>query len=484
MSMRQTVGMLPPQSIKSFRRDERGVVAVTFGLLGFVIMTFVGAGVDTARWVQARRTTINAMESATLAGLREYQESGDRTKAEALAQKNYEANVLKRSSVVNDNVSFSLDTSGNLIKMKAKGNAKFETNFLRVIPGLETIFVVKTDESENPISELAIGENSGTSLEVSMMLDVTGSMSESDGSGGTKLKAMKDAAKKLIDIVVWDDQSQYTSKVALVPFSEGVNLGATRASAARTSGTPSSFSARNMNSSGNSTWYLTNDCVVERTGSERYTDASYTTARVTPHYVRSSNRACPTTAAVVPLSSNRTTLKNSIDTYTASGVTSGQIGTAWAWYTLSPNFNALWGNSASNARPYADLSLKNDKGRAILNKIAVLMTDGAYNTQFCNQTGFIGIPDQNSGAVSNSNKGRCTSPNGRANDQALALCSGMKAKGITVYTVGFMVGTNEKNLLTQCATSPSHFYDARNGAQLEQAFTDIAYKLVPPFVSH
>ncbi len=33
------------------------------------------------------------------------------------------------------------------------------------------------------------------------------------------------AAKDLIDIVVWDDQSKYTSRVALAPFSAAVNVG-------------------------------------------------------------------------------------------------------------------------------------------------------------------------------------------------------------------------------------------------------------------
>ncbi len=33
---------------------------------------------------------------------------------------------------------------------------------------------------------------------------------------------MKDAANDLVDIVVWADQSKYTSRVAIVPFSGDV----------------------------------------------------------------------------------------------------------------------------------------------------------------------------------------------------------------------------------------------------------------------
>src|SRR5262249_47712992 len=59
----------------------------------------------------------------------------------------------------------------------------------------------------------------GTNLEISMMLDVTGSM------GGQPILDLKSAAKDLIDIVVWGDQSKYTSRVALAPFAPAVNVG-------------------------------------------------------------------------------------------------------------------------------------------------------------------------------------------------------------------------------------------------------------------
>ena len=45
----------------------------------------------------------------------------------------------------------------------------------------------------------------------------------------TKIQAVQSAAKDLIDIVVWSDQSQYYSRVALAPFAEAVNVGTTLA---------------------------------------------------------------------------------------------------------------------------------------------------------------------------------------------------------------------------------------------------------------
>ena len=51
-----------------------------------------------------------------------------------------------------------------------------------------------------------------------MMLDITGSMS------GQKLTDLKTSASDLINIVVWKDQSKFTSKVAIVPFSEDMRM--------------------------------------------------------------------------------------------------------------------------------------------------------------------------------------------------------------------------------------------------------------------
>ncbi|MBX9925021.1 MAG: pilus assembly protein, partial [Hyphomicrobiaceae bacterium] len=386
--------MLERQSpFRRFTRDEDGVVAITMALVTFVIFVFTGAGIDTTRWLQARRASIDAMEAATLAGLREYQESGSKTKAEAQALASYKGNTRSRIPVKSDNVSFELVDNGSTIKMISKGNALYQTAFLSLVPGLETLPVVKMDATENPVSELAVGQNSGTSLEVSLMLDITGSMGSSAGNGKTKLQTMKDAAKKLIDIVVWDDQSKYTSKVALVPFAEAVNLGNTRAASARLATAPTQTTVRNMNSSGTTTWRRTPNCVVERTGTNAFTDVAYTAAGITPNYTTSGS--CTTLGQLMPLDSDRNALKATIDAFTASGATAGQIGTAWAWYTLAPNFNPLWGNAKHNARPYSDINLKNEKGRQVLNKIAVLMTDGEYNTQYCNSgttsTSFIGM---------------------------------------------------------------------------------------------
>ena len=115
-----------------------------------------------------------------------------------------------------------------------------------------------------------------------MMLDITGSMS------GQKIVDLKLAAKDLVDIVVWADQSEYTSRIALVPFSERVNVGS-YAQAVR--GRPpqrlqSGLGSFNKQGGGTANWYQIGTCATERTGFDAYTDEPPSTAPVGHNYSR------------------------------------------------------------------------------------------------------------------------------------------------------------------------------------------------------
>lgn len=76
----------------------------------------------------------------------------------------------------------------------------------------------------------------------------------------------------------------------------------------------------------------------------------------------------------------KTLLTSTLDSIQATGNTVGQFGPPWAWYNLSPNWNSVF-STASEANPYSLLSQLNRKGKPLLEKIAVLMTDGKHNSQ-------------------------------------------------------------------------------------------------------
>jgi Flp pilus assembly protein TadG len=201
-------------------------------------------------------------------------------------------------------------------------------------------------------------------------------------------------------------------------------------------------------------------CVTER-HANAFTDAAPTASYLGRNYPHSSNPCITNT--IVPLTSNKPALKAAVNSLVAAGSTAGHIGVAWAWYLVAPNFGYLW---PENSRP-AQYRARN------LLKAVVLMTDGEYNTVYCN--GVISR-SSTSGSGNSYYHNNCNAPNGDAYAQARANCAAMKLAGVRVYTIAFdLVDSNAaRTLMAECATSVETTYVASGGLQLREAFADIA----------
>jgi len=463
-----------------FARDKRGSTAIIFGLTIYPIFLTIGLAVDYGRAVGARNQMQQILDSAALAGGRAAQ-TFDASNSEyasakdaAIGEATKYFNQMGVSQTVSKSIALTSHNSSQT-EFEFTATAWVQTPFLNAagiiksepaLPGAPQGCEASWWNCQRVTSKAtalveAGGSNDGTSLEVSMMLDITGSMS------GSKITDLKAAAKDAVDIMVWADQSQTTSRIALVPFSEDVRL-PTLSSFQQAVGTANVSTGtttpalKRVDQHGY--WFNQPNghyCVVERPGADRYTDKSPTSGGfVLPNRIYSAwSQTCavPTSAALMPLTSNKTQLKDRIDALTIGGGTAGHIGTAWAWYTLSPDWKDLWAAEENKPKAY---------GTEKLRKIAILMTDGDYNTQYSAKgikTSVFSTP--------------LTSVNGSSNTQALALCEGMKAKNIEVFTIGFMVSSSAETMLKTCATDHAHYYSAANGEALRMAFRDIALKI-------
>ncbi|MGA7117565.1 MAG: VWA domain-containing protein, partial [Hyphomicrobium sp.] len=195
-------------------------------------------------------------------------------------------------------------------------------------------------------------------------------------------------------------------------------------------------------------------CVTERQGAERYTDAvpgsgSYVgvfnpSSTNLPDQYSSSTNNC-TIPQIMTMTTEKQSLKDRIDTFVPLSGTAGHVGTAWSYYMLSPEWNRFWSEGHLDVAEY-------DNTNTI--KAAVIMTDGEYNSNFSSPT---------------------------ASTQAIAICTEMKAKGITVYTIGFDMSTNvndpARRTLMDCA-SPDKYYFPYDGNALKTAFNEIGNSLV------
>jgi Flp pilus assembly protein TadG len=505
---------------RRFLGDRSGSVAMTFGLLVIPLTAFIGLAVDFGKAYSVNSHTQSALDGAALAAGRVAQvETTDIiNKASAAATAYF--NQGKPTNVVSSTIVFSPNADKTQFTVTATSWVR--TPFLGVLNSLFN----KGSQAGAPAScqgnyygcvqlhttstaELKVGGNGGSNVEVSLMLDVTGSMC----SPCTKIQAVQSAAKDLIDIVVWDDQSQFTSRIGLAPFAEAVNVGTTLAPLVRgavtnnAQGSPQVLNCASMTNtatqptnkwikypqatsntckdSGNGatptvTWQISSKCVTERIGAQAYTDAPPTTAFVGKGYFGTNtdtscgvaNHTDAEVNSIQPLSSDKTMLKRRIDKLTTAGSTAGHLGTAWAWYLLSPKWNYLF-PVASAAGPYSDLAALNSQGLPKLRKIAVLMTDGDYNINYCK-----GTEAKNSDQSPDID---CNSENGKSQAQATTLCTALKTAQsggkIEVFTVGFQVSAAAKTFLTSCATDASHYYDATTEDALKAAFRDIALKI-------
>ena len=227
-----------------------------------------------------------------------------------------------------------------------------------------------------------------------------------------------------------------------------------------------------------------NTCVTERTGTYAFTDQPPVTAgppAVTAYLgINYTNNA---TACLgqkpQPLTSSISTLKALVTSLSANGSTAGHLGLAWGWYMISPNFGYLW-PAASRPAAY---------GRNNLIKAVVLMTDGLFNIQYCNGVVTPEDPANGNTPSGTTTYSTCTPPpNGYSKAQAQALCNAIKSSSnhITLYTVGFDLGTDADSLafLQGCATTPSKFFRADTGADLTSSFRKIAEDLNSLRISH
>ncbi len=504
--------------VDRLRRDRSGNVAMLFSLLLIPLVAMIGLAVDFGHVYKVTSHTQVALDAAALAAGRAAQLNSTNTVTQASAAASAYFNQAKPTDVVSSTLQFSPNSSNTQFTVTATSWVK--TPFLSVLNslvhknasvtapagcstnGFGCVMVTATATSALCPSVACTGSGGGGSnVEISLMLDVTGSMCQPC----TKIDAVKDAAKDLIDIVVWPDQSNFYSRVALAPFADAVNAGTTLAPLVRgtvTSGTQTITSAQMTNTaiqptkqtitfpkasgSGTYTWQISTKCVTERIGNDAYTDTAPTgtSTYVGKGYFGNNDTSCsvassytdPEINTIQPLTNDTAMLKRRIDKLQTGGSTAGQLGTAWAWYLLSPKWNTVLQQaspSSSPAAPYTDLTVLNAKGQPKLRKIAVLMTDGDYNINYCK-----GVEAKNSDQTPDIN---CNSENGKSLAQATSLCTAMKAPvsggKIEVFTVGFQVSAAAKTFLTGCATDASHYYDATTEVALQAAFRDIALKI-------
>jgi Flp pilus assembly protein TadG len=446
----------------SFMSCNRGSTALIFGLSFLPLMLMLGVAVDYSRATMMKSRLQASVDAAALAAVSAQYKGGDPVNVAA----NYVAQGFAGSGL-----SIATTTTPNL----AQGTVAVSA----VVTVPTSVMKIAHINSLQVTAQAtaALGASGGGFTEVAIAFDTTGSMS------GTKLTTAKQAASQLVDTIMYLPSTSTVNpnvKVGLMPFTDYVNIGTSYRGAywlansddftttdpygcvdtyPNATYTNPVFVPATCDDDGNPydcsyTSYTVDQGVpvnICSTPTHTYTWNGCVGSQISPNdqsdHVSAANQApamlntsCP--SPLIRLSNDPNAIKTAISSMTANGATYIAPSLIWGWRVLSPN------------PPFSDGGAYD-----VAKKILIVMTDGA-NTRSA-------LYPEHAG-----------SDTAAANAKLANVCTNVKAAGIDVYTILFQVSdATIQNLLTQCATTPSSYYNATTNADLQAAFVSIGMKI-------
>jgi len=415
--------------LHDFRSDVRGSYAIIFGIALIPILVGIGSAIDLSQAYIVKQRLTRALDDA---GLAVASQAGlTNAQLQQAAQYYFDANFPSSKLGVPGTVT--VTSSGAQIALSAA--ATMPTSIMGII-GVNTLKI----SASSQITKM------GKKLEVALVLDNTGSMSQN-----SKLTTLKVAAKDLISTVSASALNVGDVKVAIVPFTTDVNVGTVNSAASWIKWSYSDnvttcswyygcTTSVKTTSVSPSSW---GGCITDRDQNyDETASAPYggDTATLYPADTNNSYNNYCSLQSIAALSTDWNALDTKIDNMTAGGYTNTTIGMVWGANVLTQ------GNPLSNAAA-ADPKK--------LDKVIVYLTDGQNTKDRWYSCG----------------GSSCTSIDNRMD----AACTYVKSQGILVYTIRVVDG-NEA-LLKSCATSPDMYYSVTDASQLTTVFDTIARQL-------
>lgn len=462
-------------AVGGFARHSGGNFTILFGFTASVLALAAGFSVNVSQLYNARSSLQGVVDAAVTSTARDLTtgviKEADANKAvRNFLVANSMAGILQPNQIVLDQLT--IDRTANTVQ----ADAHVDVALFFPIFGMG-------DTKRVTASTTAL--YSDKTIEVAMMLDVTGSMAANWWAKTDKIGDLQAAASTAVENLLDNniDPQNPRVRVAIVPYAEAVNTGGLADSVfveqaggsnlpppVPSAGTPTPVAD-------SSTPARPDNCATERKDKDGYADYSPdgpSTPRLNNQnrtYLAMVNRddrmgTCPK-PELIPLSADKQKLLTTIASFKAGGVTAGGIAVQWGYYMLSPTWRSTIVDARLGAGPANFDSRK-------VGKVAILMTDGQFNTAFA---GGRGAPrSQNAGQMARSN--------------AENICDNMKRDGIEIFTIGFdlddpsMTSTERdqaKSVLQDCSTADTstlkHYYEAATGAELNDAFNAIVQNI-------
>lgn len=458
-------------AVGGFTRDRGGNFAVLFGFAASVLALAGGFSVNISQLYNARSSLQSVVDAAVTSTARDLTtgviKEADANKAvQNFLVANSTAGILQPDQIVLDKLI--VDRTANTVQAD-------------VHVDVALFFPIFGMGDMKRVTASTTSLYSDKTIEVAMMLDVTGSMAANWWAKTDKIGDLQAAASTAVENLLDNniDPKNPRVRVAIVPYAEAVNTGGLADSVfvEQAGGLNLPPPVDTPIPAGSSAPSRPDNCATERKDKDGYADYSSdgpSTPRLNNQgktYLAKVNRddrmgICPK-PGLIPLSADKQKLLDTIAGFKAAGVTAGGIAVQWGYYMLSPSWRSTIVDARLGAGP---ANFDNRK----VGKVAILMTDGQFNTAFA---GGRGAPrSQNAGQMSRSN--------------AESICDNMKRDGIEIFTIGFdlddpsMTSTERdqaKSVLQDCSTADTsnlkHYYEAATGSELNEAFNAIVQNI-------
>lgn len=426
--------------LRRLLHDQQGNVAIISAFMLLPMLLLAGGATDIARYEAFRAQLQDGVDRAVLASASLSQE---------MSVEDTAAEYLKSVAFIDDvTLDFDYESTLNARDVTITARYSMATAFLPLI-GINSMDIVAK----------ASAEERRKNIEISMMLDISGSMRwSSPSSAPTRISLLRPAAKSFIDALL-DESSKDTTSITIVPYAGSVNPGSAMFSilgAAR----KHSYSS----------------CLNFVSGDYGMGIIPFNQRTQTAHFTHNHNGVnepglewawCPYEAtAITYLSNDADLLKAEIDAMRMHDGTGSAIAMKWGMLMLEPAAQPLVAQAVSAGlvpSQFASRPAPFDDGETL--KILVLMTDGVISPQY--QPKKYDYP--RSPAVDNQGLANGGDPL----QNMYAVCDRAKANGVVVFTIGFQVDSTASEQMRSCASSAAHFYDVK-GLDIADAFRSIA----------
>jgi len=365
-----------------FRKEERGSILI-FSLFILILMLLVsGMAVDLMRAETQRSRLQSTLDRAVLAGASLDQALDSEAVVEDYFAKAGLADFLTDVEVIPG------DNSKTVV---ASAFMEVDSYFMHMM-GIDNLSVPAGGTAEESLSN----------IEISLILDVSGSMGSYSSSGQRKIQDLIDAAQDFVYLMQCNpddtevDESgapvctveANTVSISLVPYAEQVLVGEDllqhfNVTNEHTASSCADFTTADFSRTDIPLPELLNPSanVLQRTGNHDARSNSNSSS------ARSSSRTCRTNSyrQVLPFSNSWTELQAQIDDLNYGGYTSIDLAMKWGTALLDPAFRPVVVSLAAGATPsvhpgFADRPY--DFGARSMQKVVVLMTDGKNTSQY------------------------------------------------------------------------------------------------------